>query len=698
MITRQRFGLALRLLSAVALSCAPLYAQSGAGSMTGVITDQSGAAIPTATVTVRDEATGFVRTTTGNDTGNYNLPGLRPASYDVVVECQGFRRYSQKAFQVQVSQAARLDIQLEVGEVAQEIEVSGTAQLLHTENATVGAAIGTKEITDLPLNGRNFVQLALLVPGVNTGQPGAGSGGGISIGGARSEQNAFQLDGVSNSDQWDNNIVFRPNIDSIQEFKIEVSNYAAEFGTGAGGQINVVTKSGTNQYHGSLYEFLRNNAAQSNNFFQRDPNFRDKNGRFVAPPFNQNQFGGSLGGPVMHNRTFYWVDYEGLRRVRGQTGLKTVPNAALKAGDFSSNLGNQIGTDALGRAVFANEIFDPRSSRNVTDSRTGRIVSLRDQFPGNRLPVSRFDPIAAKVLQKGLWPDPNTAGARDRVTGNPIQNYADGRNLRDSDNQFSTRIDHQFSDRDTVFGRYNFFDHDGWNPGNFPGMERLSPVRQHVLSTSYTKTLSPTRVNEFRFGYQRVNAQAAGVLFLSGQNMVKEFGVLGLPLAPPGAPDFTVSGFTNISSGGELVRQNDTFQILDQFSFNKGRHFFKIGFEVRRVMQGVVNNPARTRGEFILENPEWTGIEGIPGAGNTFANFLLGLSQRKGRRPGDHASDLRAAEYAAFFQDDFKVSSRLTVNYGVRYQLYIPPKDTKNRISGVRLTNPPASFQQGGVY
>src|SRR5262249_46507045 len=341
--------------------------------------------------------------------------------YEISIEFPGFHRYHQTGFRIEVDQAARLDAQLQLGQLSEQIEVQGATQLLHTENATLGAVIENRKIVDLPLNGRDFMRLALLVPGVNSGQPGAGSGGGVSIGGARSEQNAFQLDGVTNSDQWDNGIAFRPSIDAIEEFKIEVNNYSAEFGKGAGGQINVVTKSGTNQYHGSAYEFNRNNAVQSRNFFQRDPNFVNSSGKFIAPPYNRNEFGAAVGGRIIKDRTFFFGYYDALRNVRGQTGRRSVPDAALRAGDFSSNLGRNTGTDALGRAVLANAIYDARTSRTVA----GSTRFVRDPFPGNRVPASRFDPVAANILQTDLWPAPNIAGDRDAATGNPRQNYAD---------------------------------------------------------------------------------------------------------------------------------------------------------------------------------------------------------------------------------------------------------------------------------
>jgi hypothetical protein len=678
------------LILSLMLSSAPLFPQAGAGTLTGTVTDQSGALLPGVTITVRNPGTGSARETVTNDTGNYSIPGLRPASYDVSAEVAGFRKHSQTGFRIEVDQIARLDIRLEVGAVSEVVEVRGAAQLLHTESATLGAAIDRKKIVDLPLNGRNFVQLALLVPGVNTGQPDAGRGGGISIGGTRSEQNAFQLDGVSNTDQWDSGISFRPSIDAIEEFKIEVNNYSAEFGKGAGGQINVVTRSGTNNFHGTLYEFHRNDAVQARNLFDRNPNFVNREGKFVAPPLIRNEFGGALGGRILRDRTFFFVDYQGFRQVRAGVGRRTVPDAALLAGDFSAVLGSQAGTDALGRPVFANQIFDAATSRLVG----ARFV--RDPFPGNRIPLNRFDPVALKIIQKGLWPAPNTAGTRDSRTGNPRDNFYDDRGTRDLADQLMVRVDHRFSASDNFYARWAVNDTDTFSPGNFPGNERLSLNRQQVVGASYTRTLGPTRVNDLRFAYQRERPQSGAERILAGVNLVKELGIRGLPLAGAGAPVIGITGFTSFDDGGESKRDDDTYQIIDQFSFNKGRHFFKLGVEFRRIRLDVINNPANTRGDFNFANAEWTGLEGFSGTGNTFANFVLGLSRQKSRRPGDHSSFLRATEYAGYFQDDWKVSSKLTFNYGARYQLYIPPKETRNHISAIVVPNFPQSFAEGG--
>ncbi|HEY2930892.1 MAG TPA: TonB-dependent receptor [Acidobacteriota bacterium] len=676
------------------LTLSPVYPQAGTATITGTVTDQSGAVLPGVQLTVRDPATGFLRETVTNDTGNYNIPGLKPSTYEITAELPGFRRQKQSGFRVEIDQIARLDLQLQVGEMSELVEVQARAQLLHTESSTIGSVIDSKKIQDLPLNGRNFVQLALLVPGVTTGQPGAGRGGGISIGGTRSEQNAFQLDGMSNTDQWDTGISFRPSVDAIEEFKIEVNNYSAEFGKGAGGQINVVTKSGTNRFHGTLYEFNRNDAVQARNLFQRNPFFVSKKGKFIAPPLNRNEYGGSVSGPVLKDKTFFFADYQGSRQVNAGVGQRNVPDAAFRSGDFSSILGRQLGTDPLGRPVLANQIFDPRTSRPDPNAPSR---FLRDPFPNNKIPIDRFDPVARKILEKGLWPNPNSPGARDSNTGNPLRNYFDNRGSRSDGDQFMVKVDHHLSVNDTFYVRWGFNDTTSESPGNFPGNENFSLNRQQVLGGSYVRTLSPTRINDLRASYQRERPKSAADRILGGQNLVKELGIRGLPLAGPGAPGISVSGFTSFADGSESRRSDDTWQFIDMYSFNHGRHFFKAGFELRRISLDVISNPANTRGDFIFGDATWTSLERFPGTGNTFANFLLGLTRQKARRPGDHSSFLRATEYAGYFQDDFKATSRLTINYGMRYQLYIPPKETRNHISAITVPKFPSSFAEGGI-
>src|ERR687897_875523 len=340
---------------------AHVFAQAGTSGLTGVVRDPQGTPMDRVHIVVLDPATGFSRETETNNTGNYNIPGLRPGTYTVIATRDGFRTFTETAFRIEVGQIARLDVGLEIGAITEVVEVAGRAQMLQTEGATLSGVIDSQKISELPLNGRNFVQLALLVPGVNTGQPGAGRG--------------------------------------------------------AGGQISVVTKSGTNELHGTAYEFNRNDRLQARNFFDRNPNFVDKNGKFKPPPLNRNEFGFVLGGPVIRGKTFFFGDYQGTRQVRGSVARRTVPNAALSRGDLSSILGPQIGTDLLGRPVLRNQIYNPRTSRLITDPRTGRRGFIRQPYPNNQIPLSDFDPVALRILSSGLWPEPNAEGTRDANTG-----------------------------------------------------------------------------------------------------------------------------------------------------------------------------------------------------------------------------------------------------------------------------------------
>src|SRR6185369_2580859 len=304
----------LRLFAAFAVFSCLLFGQGGTGSITGSVTDTSGAVVPGVVVTATNQGNGFKRETTVTSAGEYSLGGLQPGVYTVTAGEKQFKTFSMKDIKLEVDQVARIEVRLEVGNVTEVVEVTSQTALLQTEQSSVGAVVDQQKIVDFPLNGRNFVQLGLLLPGVNEGDGGTANGsgnvpgGGISIAGLRPEQNSFLLDGTINTDQYQNILVVRPSVDAIQEFKIQTSSYSAEFGKGAGGQINLVTRSGTNQLHGTLFEFNRNRAVQARNLFDRNPAFRDSNGRFLAPPFNQNQFGLTLGGPVVVPRGYNGKD------------------------------------------------------------------------------------------------------------------------------------------------------------------------------------------------------------------------------------------------------------------------------------------------------------------------------------------------------------------------------------------------------
>ena len=698
----------LFLVAASLLIAGPLYAQLGTGTISGTVFDQSGAVLPGANITVTNGGTGFVRSTVSSETGDYNLRGLLPATYELTVELGGFRKFVQPAITLQVDQNARIDVRLQVGSTNEIVTVTEQSPLLTSEQSSVGSVVDQKKIVDLPLNGRNFVQLATLLPGVNTGDntTATAPGGGISIAGSRPEQNSFLLDGTINSDQFNNLLNFRPSIDILQEFKIQTSNYSAEFGKGAGGQINLVTKSGTNEFHGTAYEFNRNNAFQARNVFDLNPAFQSKSGKILAPPFNQNQFGFTVGGPVIlpkyegRNRTFFFGGYEGFRLRRGNTTLTTVPTEEQRRGDFSRNLTTQqLGTDALGRPIFRGAIYDPRTTRTVN----GRIV--RDAFPGNIILRDRFDPVAAKALAlpSFFYPLPNVAGSFGS-DGNPRLNYFDGRTRSNDFDQFNVRIDQLVSSKDTIFGRYSLNDADDFNPRTFPGYGELSFIRNQSFTFSDTHVVGPTTLNEFRFGYLRYAEFTAAENTFARHDIVNELGVRGFPFASNpnlrGSPQFSISGYGGLgdAEGGRPLRlKNNTFQFIDHFSFTTGRHYLKVGGEIRRIRLDSIR--AQTvRGQFTFDSANWTGLSGFTATGQTFANFLLGLPRQKGRRVGDFAHNLRATEYATFIQDDWKMSPKLTFNLGLRYMLYVPPKDTRDRISTLIFPKGrPGSYSEGAT-
>src|SRR4030095_5951690 len=411
-------------------------AQAERASVVGTIKDKTGSVVPGVEVTVNNERTNSSISVPTDDSGNYAAFNLVPGSYTISAQLAGFSRQVFKGFVVQVGQVARLDMVLEVGAVAQEIEVTAAVPLLQTEDASVGQVISPEPIAALPLNGRNFAQLAILAPGVSGldyAQPGTiNSGrrpdelrpGGTTLqaNGVRSYLNQVLIDGIDATEMISQTFVVRPTVEGIQEFKVLTNNAGAEFGRAGGAVIVINTKSGGNQVHGSVFEFLRNSALDAKNFFDR-PN--DK-----IPPFRQNQFGGSLGGPIRRDGTFFFTDYEGQREVVGQTLLVTVPTLAMRQGNFAG--------------IAPNGIFDPDSTR-ANPSGSG---SIRDRFANDQIPANRFDPIAAKLVN--LYPLPQTSALANNYVANPIKHS--------STDRMDIRIDHQLTSKDSLFGRYSLDD------------------------------------------------------------------------------------------------------------------------------------------------------------------------------------------------------------------------------------------------
>src|SRR6266581_6581895 len=371
-----------------------LRAQAVSGTILGTVQDSSGASVPGASVTIVNSETGLTRAVTTDSAGEYNAPSLPPGMYNVSGEIKGFKRVSLSGVRLNVDQKARVDLKLEIGDVTESVQVNAAVSLVQADSSELGATVNETQVKELPLNGRDFVQLTRLIPGVSRGVPGANNDGSGNEGwrmsstfvanGMRTRDNNFLLDGVDNNELNLNTVIIFPSVDAIEEFKVQTSTYSAEFGRANGGVVNIQIKSGTNTFHGSGFEFLRNDKLDANDWFN------NKNGR-AKPPFRQNQFGSTFGGRIIRDKTFFFMDYQGWRVRQAQAYLSTVPTAAMKSGDFSE----------LNRAIY-----DPLS---------------QTPFPNNRIPAARIDPVSKNLIDQ-LYPTPNVTGQLSS-TGQTISNF-----------------------------------------------------------------------------------------------------------------------------------------------------------------------------------------------------------------------------------------------------------------------------------
>ena len=632
-------GIAALSAGLAALAISPCSGQTF-GQITGVVTDATGAVVVGATVTVTNPETSLTRTATTNDAGNYTVPSLLPGIYNVKTEKQGFQAESRSGIELQVQQVARLDFQLRVGSRADTVEVSGGAPLLTTENATVGTVIENRRIVDLPLNGRNFLQLVALSPNVsanfvNSGgqadsrQGGDRAGQEISVAGMRREFNYYTLDGVDNTDVNFNTYIFLPSIDALQEFKVQTGIYSAEFGREAA-QINVSTKSGTNEYHGSLFEFLRNSDldARPFGFTNQVP---------AKNPFKWNQYGFTLGGPVEipklfngRSRLFFLSNYEGFRlRNQTQSVYSTAP-AGMRTGDFSQILPDTVITDPL---------------------------NSNQPFSNNRIPTMRLDSIAQGLLK--FFPAPNVPGA------GLANNYlALDANTTDKD-QFTQRIDLVESSKSSWFGRYSWQDEHQVQPALAQnGSNLLVNVKQAMISNA--RILAANWVNEFRFGYNGF-FNSYGRELAYKEDVVKELGIPLLADLPPaawGIPFISVSGFSAFGdqTDGPYVTNDHTFQWTDNVSWVHGAHSIKFGAEVRRDRFNQAGNQF-PRGSFIIQGQS---------TGYGFSDFMLGYSHQDEDAAGLAVTQFRATSQAYFADDSWKARPNLTIDIGLRYE-FSPP-------------------------
>ncbi len=645
-------------------------AQRDTGAIVGTVKDSTGASIPSAQVKAEDTATSFTYTATTDTAGDYVISPVRVGTYRITVSAQGFQSEVAEKITLEIQQRARMDFTLHPGDVKQTMEVTTVAPVLETDTSERGQVITSQYMQGLPLNGRNPVQLAQLTAGVVFSEPGARdeSGYGFSANGARSLENNFLLDGIDNNSNLpdllnETNYVVMPSVDALQEFKVQTNTYSAELGRANGAVVNATVKSGTNDFHGVLYEFLRNDKLDARNFF--DP---------ARPGYKQNQFGGTLGGRILRDRLFFFGDYEGLRVRQAQTETALVPDALQRSGDFSEQLGPAAGVvDCNGIATYQGELFDTRLTQASASSPTGYCgVPFgydASGMPTNVIPLSRQDPLGQKLM--ALYPTPNAAGNGYNYVSNPV--------LAQDRNQGDVRIDQVFSNHDTAFYRFSMSRSPTTIPGLFPGLADgggfFSGIQQfngYNAAASETHAFSPTRVNELRLGYNRL--RASRFQFNYNTNVAGQIGFPGVPYSQGsengGLPQLTFSDASNLGSPTYLpsLEIQNTFSYSDTLTLIHGAQSWKIGGEFRPE-EFTIYQPATPRGSMDF-GPVYTDNPAAPGTGGSgLASFLAGQPDG-GSINNLHNVDYTRKNYAGFVQNDWRVSKRLTVNLGLRYEFF----------------------------
>jgi len=668
------------LLICLALFASPRgNAQTTAGQITGKIDDPTGAAVAGAVVTAVNEATGVSRETTSNELGNYTVPLLEPGIYTVKVRKEGFRLTERGGITLHVNATIRLDFALTLGAVTESVSVTADTPLLQTAESSLKAVIDNKKIIELPLNGRNPFDLMFLAAGTQAFARPSYPGNNIplsnfSVNGGPAMANEVLLDGIPDTTPQYNAYAIIPSIDAVQEFEVKTNNMAAEFGRTSGGVVNVSMRSGSNQLHGTAYDFLRNDALDANTWLN------NKSG-LTMPPFRYNQFGATIGGPIRRDRTFFFFNYEGLRRSTGRTFLFSVPTPEQRGGDFSQ-------TRAQNGQTIA--IYDPLALRQVGTAYE------RGQFPRNVIPPDRFNTVSKNILN--YWAQPNLPG--DPVTR--INNFIKNSSETYAVNQTNTRIDHSFSQANRLFGRFSW--NESWvTPPNVFG-NNANPASgpqlftQRNLAINDTHSFSPTTFATFRVGFARLRDynNPLDTNFDSTQ--------LGFPAyfrdiqAARVFPSITVDGYSvsDIGFGTSSVGPvNDTiinnisnaYTAQSDLTHTRGSHVFKAGFEYRLFRSAGYwpNLP------WFSFSPGWTQgpnpQQGSATAGHSFASYLLGLAGG-GNAQIKTTQDIQTRYVAAFLQDDYKLTRKLTLNIGLRFETENLRTDRYNRLNFIDFTSP----------
>lgn len=641
------------LFLAWGVAAGPCLGQTIRGTITGTVTDSTGGPMSGVTVTVTSSERGLTNSAVSNQQGQYTFPLLPPGSYQVTVEQSGFKKYVRGGIVVQIAQTSRLDIPLQVGEMTEEVQVVGEAPLVRSNTAELGQVIEMKQIQALPLNGRFFQHLITMTPGAmpfygrgdsaeNASAAGAKIATAHTVNGMPWSGNNYLLDGVVNNEMQNAYINITPPLEAIQEFKVQTNNPTAEFGVFGGAAVNLTLRSGTNELHGSVFEYLRDDALNTKSYFAP-----------TKAPYNSHQFGATLGGPILKNRAFFFGDYQGLRLDQGRTAVLTVPTALMRQGNFSQ---------------IRDVIHDPLTGQ---------------PFPGNVIPPGRQNPITRQVLNE-IYPLPNAPGLAN--------NYVENIVLTQTVNAGDARIDYRVNDNASLFARFSMAkrDYDDTAPANIFMGNGASPATNNSESSNYngvvgyTQTLGSTKFFEVRVGYNRYWTH----------QFAEDFGVdknnqLGIPngnlSAYPessGIASFQPAGFTNTGSPGttNAIRVGTTYHVTGNFSWLYGKHNFKAGADARFVSGAVSNPQTQPQGRFTFDR-NYTSRAGASGTGHSIATMLLGYPNRIQRDVVDTWPLIRRNFVGLFIQDDLRLNRKLSVQLGLRWDLMTPPVQVDDKQS-----------------
>jgi len=629
-----------------------MFGQAITGVIVGTVRDASGAIVPGAKVSAKNVETGIVSVTTTGGEGNYTFPTTPPGTYDVSAQSQGFSTSVVSKVPVEIQRTSRVDFSLNPGTTTEEVVVTGAAPLVQSTTSDLGHVVQSRQIESLPLNGRLFEQLVTIVPGTiqagwsdfaeNPSAAGALTPTQAVVNGLPWSGNFYMVDGIHNTEPLNAFISITPPLDSVEEFKVETANPSAEYGSFGGAIVNLTIKSGTNAFHGEVFDFLRNDALNARDFFAKS-----------RSPYKSNQFGGLLSGPLKKNKLFFFADYQQLVSHQGQTNVVTVPTALQRQGILTE--GGQL------------PIYDPLNGR---------------PFANNMIPANRIDPVAAKV--QDLFPLPNLPGLSN--------NYVDNTVNRVNAPQGDIKIDWQLTDRDHIFGRESVAQkaYTSPSPANrfMYGGPNSDAFNQNAV-VGWDRTITPSLVNQARVGFNRFN-----VVDTANAYGIDENNVLGIPngniagLAyTSGIAQFNISGFgvgSNPLTGDpgwtNAKRVANLFDYSDTVSWVKGKHTLKFGGSVERIQSSLTNSQDDPRGIFRFDG-NYTSNQGASGTGNPYASFLLGYPYAVNRDFVNTVPAVRMTFLGFFVQDDFRVTPKLTINVGVRWDLFTRPVDKYNRQS-----------------